>query len=237
MNKLTRMLFCVVFIFSFSLSVLAEGTPKIFVPQPEWDFGKTPKGGLISHKYWIKNEGTKVLYILKVRPGCGCTQAPLEKLFIPPNDSAPAELVFNSVSFSGKSKKGAIVVSTDSITGQVKIEFTVDVMAHFDSTYPLYFQPCSLTFTPTSISQQIDIKNVGKEKLGLKIVDLPNEYYQVSLTKGKLSSGKNCKLKIINKKGLPVENSFKSITLEAISDSSYRFTLPIRWIGWDKEKK
>jgi len=237
MNRLTKFLLCAILCFSLPASVLAQDMPKIFVPQPHWDFGKTPKGGIISHKYWTKNVGSRVLYIIKVRPGCGCTQAPLEKLFIPPNDSAPAELVFNSTSFSGKSKKGAIIVSTDSITGQVSIDFTVDVVAHFDSTYPLYFQPCSLTFVPTSKAQQIDIKNVSPGKVGLKIIDSPDEYFQVSLTKGRLPAGKSCKLKIQNKKGLPMESSFKSITLEATGDSSYRFTLPIRWIGWDEKKK
>jgi hypothetical protein len=34
-----------------------------------------------------------------------------------------------------------------------------------------------------------------------------------------------------------MEGSFKSITLEVVSDTTYRFSLPIRWIGWDKEKK
>jgi hypothetical protein len=229
--------FFLVLIFFFSTLILAENMPKIFVPQVEWDFGKVPQGGIVSHKYWIKNQGTKVLHIIRVRPGCGCTQAPLEKLFVPPGDSTKVELVFNSFYYPGKSKKGATIVSTDSITGDIRISFTVEVLPNFDSIYPVYVHPCSLTFKSNLTKQEMKIKNVSKKKLKLEIVDSPDEFYKPRLTKDELASGKSCKLKIENKKELPMEGSFKSITLEVVSDTTYRFSLPIRWIGWDKEKK
>lgn len=239
MNKLSKILslFFMVLIFSIPTSISAQDAPKIFVPEVEWDFGKIPKGGIVSHKYLIKNQGTKVLRIISVRPGCGCTRAPLEKMFVPPNDSTRVELVFNSANFPGKSSKGATVVSTDSITGNVRINFTVEVVDNFDSTYPLYFYPCSLTFKPNLTQQEIKIKNISQKKLKLAIVDSPDDFYKTELTQKGLSSGKSCNLKIDNKKGLPLEDSFKSITLEVRSDSVYRFTLPIRWVGWEGENK
>jgi len=230
-------LFLLLLVLPFSTLILAENMPKISVPQVEWDFGKVPQGGIVSHKYWIKNSGTKVLHIIRVRPGCGCTQAPLEKLFVPPGDSTKVELVFNSQHYPGKSKKGATVISTDSITGDIRIGFAVEVLPNFDSTYPIYVHPSSLTFKSNLTKQEMEIKNISEKKLKLEIVDFPDEFYKTFLTKTKLASGKSCKLKIENKKGLPMDNSFKSITLEAISDTIYRFTLPVRWVGWDKKEE
>jgi hypothetical protein len=239
MNRLSKILslFFIVLIFSIPRSISAQDAPKISLPEVEWDFGKIPKGGIVSHKYLIKNQGTKVLRIISVSPGCGCTKAPLEKMFVPPNDSTRVELVFNSANFPGKSSKGATIVSTDSITGHVRINFNVEALEDFDSTYPLYFYPCSLTFKPKLTQQEIKITNISQEKLELKIVDSADDFYQTRLTQKKLASGKSCNLKIDNKKGLPIEDSFKSITLEVKSDSVYRFTLPIRWVGWEGENK
>ena len=237
MNRLSGFLLCIILTLPFVVPALAEGTPKIFLPETEWDFGKTPKGGVISHKYWIKNQGKKVLYIIKVKPGCGCTKAPLEKLFVPPGDSTSVELIFNTTHYPGRAKKGANITSTDSITGRVRINFIAEVMPDFDSTYPLYFEPCSLSFKPELTKQEVKIKNIGQEKVKLKIVDSPDDFYETKLTKKKLSPGKSCKIEIKNKKELPLKGSFKSITLEAMSDTAYRFTLPIRWVGWDKEKE
>ena len=45
------------------------GEPKVLIPEPRWDFGLIPGGSVVSHYYLIKNLGTDVLKIEKVRPG------------------------------------------------------------------------------------------------------------------------------------------------------------------------
>jgi len=45
------------------------GEPKVLIPDPKWDFGFIPAGGVVSHHYLIKNLGTDTLKIQSVRPG------------------------------------------------------------------------------------------------------------------------------------------------------------------------
>ena len=54
-------------------SLLAAGSagagPFLAIPEPEFDFGNTPRGVKVSHVFWLHASGTDSLKIVEVNPG------------------------------------------------------------------------------------------------------------------------------------------------------------------------
>ncbi len=46
-----------------------HGTPELTIRQPEFDFGFTPKGSTITHRFWLYSTGTDTLKIMSIVPG------------------------------------------------------------------------------------------------------------------------------------------------------------------------
>jgi hypothetical protein len=89
-----------------------------------WDFGSIPKGSIVSHAYKIKNVGEDTLQILKVKPTCGCTTAPLSSNSIAPGEEADLTANFNSEKFNGRVNKQINIDTSDPIRPYLKVIFT-----------------------------------------------------------------------------------------------------------------
>lgn len=51
------------------LASSSMAAPRMVIPESAFDFGFVPQNAKISHKFWLKSEGTDSLKILKVVPG------------------------------------------------------------------------------------------------------------------------------------------------------------------------
>ena len=51
------------------LSSMAVSSPKMFLPEDQFDFGFVPQNSKISHVFWIKSVGDDSLKILNINPG------------------------------------------------------------------------------------------------------------------------------------------------------------------------
>ena len=58
-----RLLLALVIVLGIAGSALAD--PKIFIPEPYYDFGNVPQKSAIKHDYVIKNVGTDTLRIAR----------------------------------------------------------------------------------------------------------------------------------------------------------------------------
>ncbi len=61
----------------------------------------------------LKNEGNELLKIEEVRPGCGCTTAPLDKNELQPGEVATLNITFNVGSYTGSVSKSILIRSND----------------------------------------------------------------------------------------------------------------------------
>jgi hypothetical protein len=89
-----------------------QGAPSIQVSENAFDFGEVMEGSEVIHAFTVKNEGSEVLRIEQVRPGCGCTAAQFDRTF-----SAGGEgkitLRLDTTGYEGTVKKAATVHSND----------------------------------------------------------------------------------------------------------------------------
>lgn len=120
-------LFLLSFILVSSLSAQAVG-PKITVDQSEYDFGTIIEGAIVSHEFFITNEGTSDLNIIKVGASCGCTVAKPAEDKLEPGESTELKVTFNSNHKKGYRKNYVTVTSNDKNNKNLKIITTAKVL-------------------------------------------------------------------------------------------------------------
>jgi len=224
-----------VFVF-FSLSLADKSSasgPRIFLPQTEWDFGYIPQGSSVSHIFWIKNTGDDTLQILKVRSGCTCTYAPLNKDILAPQESTYLEAIFNSRNYEGLKNMTIAIFSTDTSTIS-DVYFSVNV----ENEIPLVqINPHQIKFDSSEIGENPQRKAVITNKsntvLHIAIAEEPEEIVDYKLVHKDLSPKEEAELIFsIAPKGSP--GSFQTnLTLDFFEGSpgqgekKLRYTLPI----------
>lgn len=78
----------------------------------DWGQQKPDPAGLKA-KIKLFNKGTDTLKISSVKPGCGCTAAPLDKYNVEPNGFAVMDITLNASSYTGDVSKSITINSND----------------------------------------------------------------------------------------------------------------------------
>jgi hypothetical protein len=103
----------------------------------DWGTIKQPKEPLKA-TIKLRNEGTDTLKITDVKPGCGCTTAPLDKNVLLPNETATMSVTLNVGSSGGHINKVIRVMSNDPINKDRTISLKANIFLPFTVT-PIYF--------------------------------------------------------------------------------------------------
>ncbi len=223
----TLVAMCMIFLISTTDS-MAEA--KLEIPSASFDFGFVPQHSRITHTYKLVSAGTDTLRIEEVRPGCGCTQTPLEKKMLAPGESTDLEVVYTTRVYQGKQSKRPQIMSNSNPTTDY-VMFTANVMSVPDNSFPIKITPYKLNISRYGGNDfkemEFTIKNVGEEDLEVNLIDLRDDMFKVELPK-KIKAGKSEKGKIrINEEFLDREFE-KSLTIELNDANKTRFTIPIR---------
>ena len=111
-----------------SLSAQVVG-PKITVDEKEYDFGTIIEGAIVSHKFFISNEGTADLELIRVSASCGCTVAKPAEDKLEPAESTELNVTFNSPRKKGNKKNYVTIYTNDKTNERFKIITTAKVLA------------------------------------------------------------------------------------------------------------
>ena len=68
MNK-TISVACLCALFLVVAAGVAQGAPRLTIPETSFDFGYVPQHAKVSHIFWLHSTGDDELKILKVTPG------------------------------------------------------------------------------------------------------------------------------------------------------------------------
>lgn len=91
LSLLLIMLFALIVILS-----ACAGQPKIEISEPNLQLGDVVNGEIIERELGVKNTGQADLTIDSVTTSCGCTQASVEPMTIPPGGSGTLHIEFDS---------------------------------------------------------------------------------------------------------------------------------------------
>lgn len=122
--------------------VKSEKAPKIeIIGGNSYDWGKVKRtDGPLTAKIQVKNVGNDDLKIHSVKPGCGCTTAPISKDLLKPGESTTIDVTLNISKQSGRVNKGIAITSNDPKNDKLNYMLKAEVIV------PLTVFPKSLNF-------------------------------------------------------------------------------------------
>ncbi|MFI5237179.1 MAG: DUF1573 domain-containing protein [Ignavibacteriales bacterium] len=89
------------------------GTPVIFFPETQHDFGKLNEGDKVEYTFKFLNNGSSDLIIKTVKTSCGCTAALLSKDNLTPGQEGTIKVELNTENRTGKLSRTVTVQSND----------------------------------------------------------------------------------------------------------------------------
>lgn len=206
---------------------IAAGQAAISVPVDNFDFGYVPRDATICHRFWLYSKGSDTLKISSVKPGCGCTKAPLDKDIVAPGDSAAVELIFNTKNYSGNVSKSATII-TNAVPATNRVSFMATITKDNDTTVPLAYIPKIIKIQRNDSKKQgkitLTIKNVTSNDMNLTLESYPKELFEVKLPKI-IKAGKQANMEIkVSDEAAAFEKSF---TIQLDDPKVSRFTIPV----------
>lgn len=161
--------FCaLVLVLTLSNTVSAQGrisvTPKGLVRLD------TTAPGTLHKMLVVKNIGDGPLKISEIRKSCGCTNIPLERDVLQPNDTIQLRVGLNLRENKGEQAKDVYIVSSDPIDSVIPINFSVFLARDVETT-PSRF-PAGLNI-PIDIDfyTAVDVFNTGEDTITLSHVE------------------------------------------------------------------
>lgn len=224
------------YVLVFSAVILALGSsnaaakPKLKIDSTHFDFGFTPEGLPVLHKYWAYNVGTDTLKINRVRPSCGCTSVPLTKKNLAPGDSVALELKFDTKRFKGQIAKTAAVESNDSTQADLQLHFTARVGLWEGVVIAKPNQIYLDTLGKTE--QVITLKNTSVAPYTISIVSPIAEFMNMELSSTELPAKGEVTLAIRTTPKTPIGEYNASVTLHLDGPEPHNISVPVYGIGF-----
>ncbi|MGB5106887.1 MAG: DUF1573 domain-containing protein [Candidatus Zixiibacteriota bacterium] len=204
---------------------------RLEIDETTFNFGYIPQTGKVAHSYVMRSKGTDSLKILSVKPGCGCTKAPIKKEVVAPGDSTAVELIFTSAeSYRGEVQKSATVTCNDDARGTFMLRFKATLNTFPDSAKPAQLSPWGVGYAAANRNSEtsITIKNVSTEPLNLAFVSYPQEFINVTLPSGDIAPGKSATIKVKVSPTCTEKEFEKSFTFTTgSSPDAQRYTVPV----------
>lgn len=116
----------------YSLVACGGNDPKIEVETAAIDLGEVVNGEVVVRDVAVKNAGSADLTVESVSTSCGCTQASLNLMTIPPGGSATLHIEFDSGAhgpeLTGALVRQVFVVSNDPQQAETTVELTAIIL-------------------------------------------------------------------------------------------------------------
>jgi len=209
---------------------IATADPVLTIPEAEFDFGYVPQNSKVAHVFWLHNTGDRDLKITKVNPGCGCTQAPLDKDVIPPGDSARLEIIFSSKLYYNRVVKTP-VIDIDGTTEPRRVTISTYVIPRPDSAFPLRLEPFKLDIS--QYGQEVrdrasfSLTNVSDKEITITPVAGIEDIGTLTLPK-KVDAGETVQAEVVLRPEALAKELVRSFTFQVNDETKSRYTVPIR---------
>ncbi|HOP06135.1 MAG TPA: DUF1573 domain-containing protein [candidate division Zixibacteria bacterium] len=214
-----------------TLAAAVSAGPVLSVSEQDFNFGQAPQNAKISHIFWLRNTGDDTLRIINVKPGCGCTQAPLDKKLISPGDSACLEIIFSTKSYKGRVVKSPTIMTNEG--GQPhRVRIHAVIQEQPNQSYPLILSPSAMDLVDLPGADQgkyrINFSNQSDQPLHFKMIDIPADLVAIDLPK-ELAVGANTDVTLEMTSVGQTKAFLKSLTFELDDPDTTRVTLPLKY--------
>lgn len=208
-----------------------QAAPKLKIgAEGKFDFGFTPEGLPVIHRYWAYNVGTDTLRIDRVRPSCGCTSVPLTKNRLAPGDSVGLDLKFDTKRFKGQITKTATVETNDTTQPNATLEFTARIGLW--EGLVIANPPQVYLDTLGKTEQRVTLKNTGTGHYTISIVSPIAEFMQLELSSTELPGKGEASISIRATPKAPLGDYNASVTLHLEGPQPHNLSIPVYGVGY-----
>lgn len=165
---------CSFIVLTFCVSGLVIAQPQMeIIGGDTYNWGKVKPGqNPLKATILVRNIGNEELHITQVRPGCGCTTAPLDKDKLKPGDTARIKVELNIGATNGNLTKSITITSNDSKDRDRIYYLKAEVVRAVQFTPNQYFAFTELRVGETA-EAKITIRNTSTEPIVLSDFELP----------------------------------------------------------------
>ena len=215
------------------LLTAVQGTvagPELTISEKLFDFGYVPQNSKVSHVFWLHNTGDQDLKITKVTPGCGCTQAPLDKQVVPPGDSARLEIIFSTRLYFNNVSKSPLI-ECDGMEKPTAVTVATYVIPRPDSARPLVLEPFKLDISQYGSEVRdratFTITNVTDKELSLSAITDVSALGVLNLAK-RVGPRETVEASLVLKPEVLGTELTESFTFQVSDSVKTRYTVPVR---------
>jgi len=228
MNKV----FKIGFLFFFSFVAISIAQPKMeFEGGNTYNWGTVnPKDNPLKAKIKIWNKGIDTLFIKEVKPGCGCTTAPLDKNVIPPNDFATLDISLTILGYTGPVNKDLRIMAN--IPNSMDYLFLNAFVARDITFVEDGFFNFGELILGNDYTKELKIKNNSKKDIKIHKIENKPDYCNINIKDGDIIPAES-EMKIIAKIH-PTKQGFFQFSLNIITDVSDKMDLYLT--GWGEVK-
>ncbi len=171
----------------FAIPLLLSAQPKIeIIGGDTYNWGTVrPTDDPLHAKIKIKNAGDQLLKITEVKPGCGCTTAPLDKNELKPGEEATLDVTLRLGGMAHDVMKSIRITSNDAQNPNKYLYLKAHVF------YPISILPTSyFTFNEMTVgkesSAKVAVKNNTDKEITLSDVEITPSNLTVNIPKKKV---------------------------------------------------
>ncbi len=211
------------------LPTLLLAQPKIEIENGvTFDWGKVEQNkGPLKTIIKIKNVGNEPLKIHSVKPGCGCTTAPLDKEVINPGEFGSLDITLQISKDAGRIIKGISLTTNDPENDKLDILLKANILIPI-SQFPKILTFGNISLKKDNIAKMVLSNNVDRDIKILALENSPNEF-TTNLKVGQIfKAGKDFTLEAIIKTNSKLEGSlFATITIETDEPSMHFISIKV----------
>lgn len=203
--------------------------PKVKVTDDTIDFGRTPNNSIVTHTFWVKSVGDQPLRILKVDPGCGCTQMPLVDSVLKPGDSTPFDIVLSTKGYIGRITKRPSFV-TNASPEPIYLKMYAEMVPDSENTGPIRIVPPRVDVSQFTVKPRrkakFTIENRTGRDVNVAVVDSSRKDFTLTIPKV-IKAGGLVEGQITVKEKFIPRDFEDSATFEITGDDRTRLTLRV----------
>lgn len=208
----------------------ASAKEALIVSGDTYDFGFVPYNTLIKHRAMLVNQCDSVIKIMKVIPGCGCTQIPMKKDQLAPGESLAVEMILDTGKIkTGFFQKAPVFLTDNRETPRVTVNLTGVNLKPDDPPPPMILTPRNLEFRRShpDVVGTIEIMNRSQKGVTARLLS-GSEYVEATLPVMQIAPGRKQTMSVrLKADAVKIDKLDESITIVFDDARQSRFTIPI----------
>jgi len=204
----------------------------IWVDQPACDFGVVPPNATVVYRSWLHNGGEDSLFLRDTKTGCGCLAANPVGSSVPPGDSIPITLPWQTRALDGPVTRSAYLY-LEGWPDPLKIELSGRPGKPTDSTSGVGVSAAVVKFDSIGASyRSLRLRNLSETEFFVQLLLAPDSVLRVEFPPTLPFKGEGVVVVSLDpvSRTLPFEDSF---TLEFKSQAGYTYRLTVPVVNGD----